>query len=134
MIKDVAGRLFRKSISLLEERLHVKIRNAVLIIDTEEYGEHTFQLKENEGEVLILMSRSFHRKMIDTLSRTRYIAGMDTCSRCLGTGRASMDDYESCPICKGGGQVVLVDPNFKTAQYEPSRGNDEQIQIPEREQ
>jgi hypothetical protein len=134
---DIAGRLFRKTISLMEQRLHLKVNNAILIIETNK-GEHMLCLKDDEYQNLIMMSRQFHKKLINAVGRTRYIAGIATCSRCLGTGLDTPNSYIPCKTCNGGGQVALVDPNILTAQDEPltdyeqpNTNTDESLQVSE---
>jgi len=131
MIKDVAGQLFRKCISLLEQRLHIKITSAVLLINSD-YGEYEFHLKDNDYENLTLMSKFFHKRLIEVVGRKQFIAGLVICDVCLGAGETVKEDgfISDCTKCKGGGEVARVYPTAQTELYKKLEGeqnDDEQV-------
>lgn len=102
-------RLFEKCITLLEQRLKVKIKNAVLIVDTD-YGEAAFELHEKkQPETVMLVSGFFHEKLIKLISRSRVGSSIITCDICLGAGEVYADCLlRTCSKCKGGGKVVQI--------------------------
>lgn len=103
-----SARLFQKCISLMEQRLNLRIKNAVLVFDSD-YGQGFVELNDKPEENLMITSRYHHGKLMETLSRNRAGGGIITCDRCLGGGELIEGGLLiTCKKCKGGGQVVQI--------------------------
>lgn len=117
-VESEGQRLFNKCIALMEHRLNIRIKNAVLVFDSD-YGEGFVELNEKPEENLLITSRYFHGKLIKTLSRNRAGSGIIPCDRCMGAGELIEGGLLStCQKCKGGGQVVQILNKDFTAQNE----------------
>src|SRR5688572_8332768 len=103
--KEKAERIFYKAISLMEDRLRLKIKNAVFILDTD-YGEFEFVLKD-KPELLILMQK-FYNKRLTSLIMHKRGSQLITCDLCLGTGETTSGGMLiDCSKCKGGGEMMV---------------------------
>lgn len=106
--KNIGQELFGKCITLLQQRLNIKINHAVLLIDSD-FGVHSFRLNDKLVENLILQEKVFHQDMIQLATKGQVSGGIVTCPDCLGAGEGIRNGIlTNCARCRGGGQVVLM--------------------------
>lgn len=106
--KNVGQELFGKCIALLQQRLNIKIKTAVLLIESD-FGVHSYKLNDKLVDNLILQEKVFHQDMIRLATKGQVSGGLVTCPDCLGAGEGIRDGIlRDCARCKGGGQVVLM--------------------------
>lgn len=105
---DIGNRVFKKAVSLLEQRLKIKIYNAVLIIDSD-YGDHSFKLKNNLPGNVMLLNRTMANELQRLATKGQVSGGIVTCDLCQGTGETLLSGIlQTCSKCKGGGKMILM--------------------------
>jgi hypothetical protein len=97
---------FDKAIELLEKKLHTKVKTAILTVRTEDGEFEVF--KGNRDNIIIMQLGSVQIKIANLLQRPLQANQIVICSLCGGSGRDLENSFKPCEVCRGGGQVVLV--------------------------
>lgn len=106
-ITENANRVFLKSIGLLESRLGLKVKNAVMILDTD-FGNVELIFKD-DPMILTLVERFLHQRMMRVILNNNQNGLVVTCSKCMGGGEVEEGGMLiTCSKCKGGGEVVRI--------------------------
>lgn len=123
--QDVGNRVFIKSIHLLEQRLKIKISNAILIIESD-YGDHEFKLKNNLPANVMLLNRTMANELTRLATKGQVSGGIVLCSLCGGTGETLVTGIlQTCSKCKGGGKMVaMLDKTEKQDGHSKEISND----------
>lgn len=107
-MKEQGLRIFHKCVNLFEERFRLKVKNAVLIIETDN-GEVEYVYRDGPTTLLLLnkVANKRLRKLVLTPIGSRIIQ----CDNCFGTGETT-DGHSlfDCKKCNGGGEMVLMEP------------------------
>lgn len=105
---DTLTKLFEKCLGLITQRTGLRIRNAVMLIDTEQ-GDFQVVLKD-KPQILLLINKFYTRQLLGLIMK-RYGSQLIPCDRCNGEGEymspGEVTVLSLCPKCKGGGQMVV---------------------------
>lgn len=96
--------LFEKCLNLIQQRTRLRIRNAILLIDTES-GDYQVVLKD-KPEILLLINKFYTRQLVGLIMK-RYGSQLVPCDKCVEGEYYIGDILVVCSKCKGGGQMVV---------------------------
>ena len=106
MLQNTAQLVFNKCVRLLEQRLKIKVKTAVLSIDTD-FGTFQYTLNDNLVENLLLLEKMFHQDLIRLATKGQVSGGIIVCPDCLGSGEGIREGaLITCGRCNGGGEVI----------------------------
>lgn len=105
-LKEQGERIFLKCIGLFESRFRIKVKNAFLVIETDNGNlEYVYR---DDPYILLLLTRIVAAG-VRGLIPIKQGGGMVNCDRCLGEGETIEGDILACcSKCKGGGKMMIT--------------------------
>lgn len=110
-MKEVGQRIFGKCLALLQERLGLKIHNAILIVQTNE-GTFKYDKHDSPVENILLMQRYFNVELLRLSTDKAKENPSIQCQKCFGIGQLLIQkSITNCPTCHGLGVMTPREEN-----------------------
>lgn len=104
--QKIAQETFERAINLLEKKLNVTIKTAVLTFKT---PFQTIEIIKGKSETVALMQITQARNMmVQLIQENTRENDLIECRDCEGRGEQILDGgtLYTCPTCKGGGELI----------------------------